>query len=78
MPVHASHFFLQVFPLYNGGDTIIGYKMDVSVLKNITERNYGMPVFECLQPAGNIFPGETLPLEFIFSPIEAKKHSVRL
>ena len=66
----------QVLPLYNGGDTVVGYKVDVSVLNDLTAQNYLMPVFECLQSIGNIFPGRTLPLEFIFAPIEAKKYTV--
>lgn len=65
-----------MFPLYNGGDTVIGYEIDVGVLSNLTEANYLMPIFECLKPAGFILPGTTLPLEFVFSPMEAKRYSV--
>lgn len=65
-----------MFPLYNGGDTVIGYEVDEGVLDRLTESNYLMPIFECLQPTGNILPRKTFPLEFIFSPIEAKRYSV--
>lgn len=65
-----------MFPLYNGGDTVIGYEIGVGVLSHLTEENYLMPIFECLEPTGYIPPATTLPLEFVFSPMEAKRYSV--
>ena len=65
-----------MFPLYNGGDTVIGYEIDLGVLTHLTKENFSMPIFECLEPAGYIPPATTLPLEFVFSPIEAKRYSV--
>ncbi len=52
------------------------YEVDVRPLLDLTETNYFMPIFECLQPVGKILPGKTLHLEFIFSPLEAVKYSV--
>ena len=55
---------------------MIGYEVGTGILDEMTEQNYHMPIFECIKPTGSIAPGRTLPLEFIFSPVEAKKYSV--
>ena len=72
--MHVLIILLQALPLYNGGDTVVGYEVDLRPLNCLTENSYFMPIFECLQPAGKILPRSTFQLEFIFSPVEAKRY----
>lgn len=66
----------QVFDIHNGGDTSVGYRVDTRPLDDLQASNYLMPILKCLQPQGEIPSGGTASLEFVFSPLEAKKYTV--
>ena len=65
-----------MFEIHNSGDTSVGYTIDTKPLDNLQASNYLMPILKCLQPRGEIPPGCTVPVEFVFSPLEAKKYTV--
>lgn len=54
------------------------YEVDTSMLDSVTESNYYMRVFHCLNPSGKLLAGQTLNLELIFSPMEEKRYLVRM
>ncbi|XP_053327812.1 cilia- and flagella-associated protein 65 [Spea bombifrons] len=66
----------QIYELYNGGAVAVIYEIQQEPLKAIQEENYHHPVFQCLNPRGEILPGATAFVEWIFSPLEAKTYSV--
>ncbi|KAK2849898.1 hypothetical protein Q7C36_008681 [Tachysurus vachellii] len=66
----------QVYELYNGGAQLLSYRVDTLPLQELQEENFNHPVLQCLNPDGNVQPGCTATLEWIFSPLEAKTYSV--
>ncbi|KAJ8350300.1 hypothetical protein SKAU_G00254300 [Synaphobranchus kaupii] len=66
----------QVYELYNGGVVPVRYHIDTEPLEQLTEDNFGHPVLQCLTPRGEVLPGRTASLEWIFSPLEAKTYRV--
>ncbi|XP_076858756.1 cilia- and flagella-associated protein 65 isoform X2 [Brachyhypopomus gauderio] len=66
----------QVYELYNGGSRPLRYHVDTSPLEQLREENFGHPVLRCLNPDGEVQPGHTATLEWLFSPLEAKTYSV--
>lgn len=73
------HFYLsiqQVYELYNGCTVPFCYKVDLSVLSQLQKDNFDHPLLRCLNPEGNVLPGQTVMLEWIFSPMEAKMYQV--
>ncbi|KAH3749495.1 hypothetical protein DPMN_183993, partial [Dreissena polymorpha] len=66
----------QVYELYNGGATSVRYQFDLTPLDLIRQENFDQPIFECLNPMGEIPPGRSLNIEWRFSPIEAKTYMV--
>ncbi|KAL4217273.1 hypothetical protein ACF0H5_023724 [Mactra antiquata] len=66
----------QVYELYNGGAVPVQYQFDLTPLELIKNENFDQPIFECLNPVGEIPPGRTLNIEWRFSPIEAKTYMV--
>ena len=69
-------FFVQVFEIHNSGDSGVGYTVDTRPLDDLQATNYLMPILKCLQPQGEIPSGCSVSLEFVFSPLEAKKYTV--
>lgn len=67
---------LQIYELYNGGSVPVTYEVQVSVLSQVQEKNFDHPIFCCLNPKGEIQPGTTTRILWIFSPIEAKTYTV--
>ena len=67
---------VQVFDIHNSGDTAVGYTVDTRPLDDLQAYNYLMPILKCLQPQGKIPSGCSASLEFVFSPLEAKKYTV--
>ncbi|XP_061923625.1 cilia- and flagella-associated protein 65 isoform X2 [Entelurus aequoreus] len=67
---------VQMYDLYNGGGIPVRYEVDAGVLSQLQENNFNQPLLCCLNPVGEILPGKTASLEFIFSPLEAKMHSM--
>lgn len=73
------HFYLsfqQVYGLYNGCALPFCYKVDLSVLSQLQKDNFNHPLLRCLNPEGKVLPGQTVMLEWIFSPMEAKMYQV--
>ncbi|KAM3861924.1 LOW QUALITY PROTEIN: cilia- and flagella-associated protein 65 [Diretmus argenteus] len=66
----------QVYELYNGGAVPVFYEVDVTPLKQLQADNFNQPVLRCLNPQGDVLPGKTAMLEWIFSPLEAKTYNV--
>ncbi|KAM4626898.1 cilia- and flagella-associated protein 65 [Discoglossus pictus] len=66
----------QIYELYNGGSVAVIYEIQLDPLRKIQEQNYHHPIFQCLNPKGEILPGATAFVEWIFSPLEAKSYSV--
>ncbi|XP_008823962.1 cilia- and flagella-associated protein 65 isoform X2 [Nannospalax galili] len=66
----------QIYELYNGGSVPVTYEVQTSVLSQVQEKNFDHPIFCCLNPKGEIQPGTTAQVLWIFSPIEAKTYTV--
>ncbi|NXH29691.1 CFA65 protein, partial [Myiagra hebetior] len=66
----------QIYKLYNGGSMPVTFEIQLDSVVKIQEKNFQHPVFACLTPRGEIPPGETGHIEWIFSPLEAKTYSV--
>lgn len=66
----------QVYELYNGCSVPFCYQVDLTVLSQLQKDNYNHPLLRCLNPQGKVLPGQTVMLEWIFSPIEAKMYQV--
>ncbi|NWX56001.1 CFA65 protein, partial [Promerops cafer] len=74
--VGRSHPPIQIYKLYNGGSMPVTFEVQLDNIVNIREKNFQHPVFVCLTPRGEIPPGETGHIEWIFSPLEAKAYMV--
>lgn len=66
----------QVYELHNGGAVPVCYEVDTAVLSQLQADNFDHPVLRCHNPQGEIPPGKTAVLEWIFSPLEAKTYHV--
>ncbi|NXS88297.1 CFA65 protein, partial [Erpornis zantholeuca] len=76
--IGSSHPPTQVYKLYNGGSMPVTFEIQLDNIAKIQEKNFQHPVFVCLTPRGEILPGETGHVEWIFSPLEAKTYSVNV
>ncbi|XP_038277803.2 cilia- and flagella-associated protein 65 isoform X3 [Dermochelys coriacea] len=66
----------QIYELYNGGSMAVAYEIQLDSVMKIQEENFQHPVFVCLNPRGEILPGMTSHIEWVFSPLEARTYSV--
>ncbi|XP_037999088.1 cilia- and flagella-associated protein 65 isoform X2 [Motacilla alba alba] len=66
----------QIYKLYNGGSMPVTFEVQLDNIVKIKEKNFQHPVFVCLTPRGEIPPGESGHIEWIFSPLEAKTYTV--
>ncbi|XP_011738987.2 cilia- and flagella-associated protein 65 isoform X4 [Macaca nemestrina] len=66
----------QIYELYNGSSVPVTYEVQTDVLSQVQEKNFDHPIFCCLNPKGEIQPGTTARVLWIFSPIEAKTYMV--
>ncbi|KAK7168813.1 hypothetical protein R3I93_004958 [Phoxinus phoxinus] len=66
----------QVYELYNAGTLPLRYHFDTTPLEELMEENFSHPILQCMNPGGEIEPGHTALVEWIFSPLEAKTYSV--
>ncbi|XP_070694450.1 cilia- and flagella-associated protein 65 [Pempheris klunzingeri] len=64
----------QMYELHNGGAVPVHYEVDTAVLSQLQVDNFNHPVLCCLNPEGEVLPGKTAMLEWIFSPLEAKMY----
>ncbi|XP_053352888.1 cilia- and flagella-associated protein 65 [Clarias gariepinus] len=74
--IGGFHPPIQVYELYNGGAQPVRYRVDTLPLQELQEENFSHPVLQCLNPEGDVQPGCTASLRWIFSPLEAKTYSV--
>ncbi|PKU48418.1 hypothetical protein llap_1326 [Limosa lapponica baueri] len=65
----------QIYELYNGGSMPVMFEVQMDNTVR-TQENFQHPVFTCLTPRGEIPPGTTGHIEWIFSPLEAKTYFV--
>ncbi|XP_066544141.1 cilia- and flagella-associated protein 65 isoform X2 [Amia ocellicauda] len=66
----------QIYELYNGGSVPLSYHIDMEPLEDLKEENFGHPILQCLNPTGEVQPGRTAFVEWVFSPLEARTYSV--
>ncbi|GAA6231328.1 coiled-coil domain-containing protein 108 [Lates japonicus] len=66
----------QVYELHNAGAVPVRYEVDTAVLSQLQMDNFNHPVLCCLSPEGEVPPGKTAVLEWIFSPLEAKMYHI--
>ncbi|XP_029968198.1 cilia- and flagella-associated protein 65 [Salarias fasciatus] len=66
----------QVYEIHNGGAVPVHYEVDTGVLSQLQNDNFNHPVLCCLSPEGEVLPGKTAMLEFIFSPPEARMYQM--
>ncbi|KAM4025635.1 LOW QUALITY PROTEIN: cilia- and flagella-associated protein 65 [Anomaloglossus baeobatrachus] len=66
----------QIYELFNGGSVAVIYEIQLEPLREVQEQNYHHPILQCLNPRGEILPGATAGVEWIFSPLEARTYSV--
>ncbi|XP_071348758.1 cilia- and flagella-associated protein 65 isoform X2 [Trachinotus anak] len=64
----------QLYELHNAGAVPVHYEVDRAVLSQLQMDNFNHPVLCCLSPEGEVPPGKTAMLEWIFSPVEAKMY----
>ncbi|NXA83497.1 CFA65 protein, partial [Thryothorus ludovicianus] len=66
----------QIYKLYNGGSMPVTFEVQLDNIVKVQEKNFQHPVFVCLTPRGEIPPGGTGNIEWIFSPLEIKTYMV--
>ncbi|XP_038048739.1 cilia- and flagella-associated protein 65-like [Patiria miniata] len=76
VPVGVASHPKQVYELYNGGAVPVMYQLDLTALDYVLQENFNHKIFECLNPNGEIAPGRTANIEWVFSPLEAKTYMV--
>ncbi|NXY86806.1 CFA65 protein, partial [Alcedo cyanopectus] len=74
--IGTSHPPSQIYELYNGSSVPVTFEVQLDDIVRIQRDNFQHPVFVCLTPRGEIPPGTTGHIEWIFSPLEAKMYSV--
>ena len=52
------------------------YEVDLSPLLLLETENFNHPILTCLNPKGEIAPGMSSNLEWVFSPLESKTYTV--
>ncbi|XP_076015276.1 cilia- and flagella-associated protein 65 [Genypterus blacodes] len=66
----------QMYELYNGGAVPVCYEVDTAPLMQLQLDSANHPVLHCLNPLGEVLPGKTAMIEFVFSPLEARHYHV--
>ncbi|NXF31945.1 CFA65 protein, partial [Nyctibius bracteatus] len=74
--IGTSHPPTQIYELYNGGSMPVMFDVQLDNIVRIQEENFQHPVFVCLTPRGEIPPGTTGHIEWVFSPLEARTYLV--
>ncbi|XP_064021036.1 cilia- and flagella-associated protein 65 isoform X3 [Pogoniulus pusillus] len=66
----------QIYELYNAGSVPVMFEVQLDNVLGLQRDNFQHPVFVCLTPRGEIPPGTTGHIEWLFSPLEARKYMV--
>ncbi|KFO91785.1 Coiled-coil domain-containing protein 108, partial [Buceros rhinoceros silvestris] len=74
--IGTSHPPTQIYELYNGGSIPVIFEAQLDNITRIQKENFQHPVFDCLTPRGEIPPGTTGHMEWVFSPLEARMYSI--
>ncbi|NXX10180.1 CFA65 protein, partial [Podargus strigoides] len=74
--IGTSHPPKQIYELYNDGSVPVMFEVQLDNLERIQKENFQHPVFDCLTPRGEIPPGTTGNIEWIFSPLESRTYLV--
>ncbi|CAL8100937.1 unnamed protein product [Orchesella dallaii] len=61
---------VQMFWLYNGGNTVASFTVDLEPFEKVKDENFGHAVMECLTPKGDVQPQSWFPIRLKFSPLE--------
>lgn len=69
---------LRGMTLRNGGPSEIRYQLDTEPLTRLSETNHGFEVLTVRNPDGCIPVGESVQLEWLFTPIEEREYEVEL
>ncbi|KAM6268884.1 cilia- and flagella-associated protein 65 [Porphyrio hochstetteri] len=77
-PVAIGTSLTQFYELYNGGSVPVRFEVQLDNVMRIQKENFQHPVFVCLTPRGEILPGTTGYIEWIFSPLEARTYLVEV
>uniref|UniRef100_H2Y6N0 Abnormal spindle-like microcephaly-associated protein ASH domain-containing protein n=1 Tax=Ciona savignyi TaxID=51511 RepID=H2Y6N0_CIOSA len=65
----------QLYEMFNGGAVALIYEVDTAPLHEL-QSHYDHPILTCINPRGEILPGSSANLEWIFSPLESKTYTV--
>ncbi|NXP52066.1 CFA65 protein, partial [Heliornis fulica] len=76
--IGTSHPPMQIYELYNGGSVPVMFEVQLDNIMRIQQENFQHLVFVCLTPRGEILPGMTGHIEWIFSPLEARIYLVEV
>ncbi|KAK3742184.1 hypothetical protein QZH41_012071, partial [Actinostola sp. cb2023] len=76
VPVGINSPPVQIYELYNGGALSVNYELDLEPLAQLEGQNYGCRILDCLNPSGEIPPGCTALIHWVFAPLEAKTYMV--
>uniref|UniRef100_A0A3Q3M416 Cilia and flagella associated protein 65 n=1 Tax=Mastacembelus armatus TaxID=205130 RepID=A0A3Q3M416_9TELE len=66
----------QMYELHNAGAVPVHYEVDTAMLSQLQVDNFNHPLLCCLNPKGEVRPGKTAMMEWLFSPLEAKMYYV--
>ncbi|XP_026150303.1 cilia- and flagella-associated protein 65 isoform X2 [Mastacembelus armatus] len=64
----------QMYELHNAGAVPVHYEVDTAMLSQLQVDNFNHPLLCCLNPKGEVRPGKTAMMEWLFSPLEAKMY----
>ncbi|PIK59519.1 putative coiled-coil domain-containing protein [Apostichopus japonicus] len=76
VPIGNANNPHQVYEMYNGGALPVEYYLDLTSLEILQKENFDQRILDCLNPKGEIGPGKTANIEWIFSPMESKTYTV--
>lgn len=65
-----------MFWVYNGGNVIASYTVDLEPFEKLKDENFGHAVMECLTPKGDVPPRSWAPIKLKFSPLEYTTYTV--
>ena len=77
MAIGLGEYPVQIYELYNGGDSVAHVEIDSSLLDELGAQNYSRPILKCVTPKKfNVLPGTSYETKWKFQPIEAKTYMV--
>ncbi|NXG43747.1 CFA65 protein, partial [Psilopogon haemacephalus] len=74
--IGTTHPPTQIYELYNAGSVPVIFEVQLDNVMRLQKDNFQHPVLVCLTPRGEIPPGTTGHIEWVFSPLEARTYVV--